>query len=254
MALCQKDETANSQDDKPPVSMQKQDNVLADLRRLKQFPDQLKCIVFGYIRTSFEELFLSDDNASESILSVNAFGMPQLIVLAFYGYRDKWDESAIGEGLKLENNTITKHVDGSWSYRSAFLTNICEDGVHEWTFKVGALHRSWNLIGIWMVNESNIIPTEIYFPERRNDERQGYALNVGAGHLVTESGGSLESDHYCEACKEGDILKMTLDMKQLELRYALNGIDQGVAFSVASSKYRAAICLEGMNTSFELLF
>ena len=219
------------------------------LKKVKKFNPTLKHTVFGFIRQNIAELFCDD----QSSLSVDAFDAIQWIVLTFYGARDEWDDSAIGQGLKNENNIITKHVDGGWCYRSAFLTNICVDGVHEWTFKIHKLHKLWNLIGIWRVNEnSSAIPTETYFPETNSDVK-GYALCVGEGKLVdTKTGGDLK-EMYCDKCKEGDTVKMTLDMDQFNLRYAVNGIDQGIAFNVQPWKYRAAICLDGQGASIELL-
>eukprot|EP01083_Nonionella_stella_P139142 423837_1 len=223
-------------------------NTAAQFKSLKAVHPAIRNTVFGYIRQSIADLL--PDNAQ-----VSAFLSIQYICLWFYGAPDVWDQTAMGEGLTNIDNVITKTNEGGWSYRSAFLINICEVGHHCWRSKVHKLEKMWNLIGIWRVISDKKPPTNTYFTE---GYVQGYALCLLSGRLVSLDSGGGYVDHskkqYCDGIQTDDIIDMHLDLNKLELSFSVNGTNYGSAFEgVRKAKYRAAICLEGKESAIELL-
>ena len=46
---------------------------------------------------------------------------------------------------------------------------------------------------------------------------------------------------------------MVLDLEKLELRFSINDTDYGCAFKIRKATYRAAVCLNYVNSSILLL-
>ena len=54
-------------------------------------------------------------------------------------------------------------------------------------------------------------------------------------------------------CVEGDVVEMILDLDALELKYAVNDVEYGVAFKVENTSYRAVVSAYGDGDVLELL-
>ena len=64
----------------------------------------------------------------------------------------------------------------------------------------------------------------------------GHKVNIETGHGI--------GDKYGTLCKEGDTIKMTLDLHEMTVRFKVNDVDYGTAFdSIQEAKYRAAVWL-----------
>ena len=78
-----------------------------------------------------------------------------------------------------------------------------------------------------------------------------YIAELALLYDPTSDHGSAGSS-YGKICGENDIVSMKLDMNDLTLSYKINNIDQGIAFKIEKTKYKAAIYLYG-NSIIELM-
>ena len=128
----------------------------------------------------------------------------------------------------------------------AFLSNVVNEGVHEWRFKI---ENQFGLmyIGIWKTkyDEMEAIDSRMHDHTKYNNDAV-YGLNLSWGKLRGDLTNSeyKTADIYCEKCGEGDTLDVVLDLNKYELKFCVNDVDHGKAFNVdPNMSYRAGVNL-----------
>ena len=65
--------------------------------------------------------------------------------------------------------------------------------------------------------------------------------------------GMCQGKYYGKPCEEGDIIDMYLDMNKLELSYAINNKNYGVACKVDKCEYKAVVYIRTQNQQIDLI-
>jgi len=162
---------------------------------------------------------------------------------------DQWDAQQIGDLMTLNKNRVT--YTGNPKYprneggNTAFFSKIVEHGVHRWTFKVNLQFSNWwaVTIGIYKVrDDASALPINDIFCLGQG---RGYGYNVTEGTLTDLQSGGAFSDavqYGPEFFFEG-LVEMVLDLDKMELKWIVDGQDNGKAFTVAKGSYMAAVNL-----------
>ena len=82
------------------------------------------------------------------------------------------------------------------------------------------------------------------------DKNSGYGYAYGFGIKVINAG---SREKYGKICVTGDIIDMYCDLNNLQLRFSVNGIDQGISHKIEKTKYKAAVNLFIKDDSIQLL-
>ena len=198
----------------------------------------IKDIVFGYLNTT--TYINNGDQNKSSYPSIIAY-----ICLCYYYIKDYYDEIDSRMSFKKETNCL--YGFASHSNKNAILYKVIDkySGCIRWKFEIEQIcDRGWCIcIGIWKWNHQNIASNQSYLC----GDECGYGLVLPKGKLVDPDGGtSYLSKQYIDTnkiggFKKGDLIEMYLNMNKLELGYVINGIDQGIAYKVENTKYKAAI-------------
>lgn len=179
---------------------------------------------------------------------------------------DSWNDKIVGKDIVIKDTVIqnTEVVDMEndshdqfVSIQTVYLSNITElEEVHKWKFKLIKVMENKNAcidIGIIEYSE-DLNMTDSYFSMCH--EHQSYAFSALDGILLDEDGsGSIWRDSpYGQKpeAKEGDVVEMILNSKNMTLRYIVNDNDYGVAFNVVEEKYVAVVTISA-STEIELV-
>eukprot|EP01084_Bolivina_argentea_P082427 149253_1 len=122
----------------------------------------------------------------------------------------------------------------------AFLKQIVECGVYRWRFKIKTLPKFLD-IGIWKVDSNKIPIKRTSYLMGKRDNRF-YSFDAVNGTLVDPKRSSFMRS-YAVACKDDNIVEMTLNALDLTLSFGINGNDLGNAFKVENTSYRAFVRL-----------
>lgn len=162
---------------------------------------------------------------------------------------DQWDVQQIGDLMTLNKNRVTyigdpndPRVEGG---NTAFLSKIVDHGVHRWTFKVNLMFSNWwaVTIGVYKVpDDETALPKNGIFCLGSG---RGYGYNVTEGTLTDlESGGAfMDAVQYGPDLFFEGLVEMVLDLDRMELKWIVDGEDNGKAFDVAKGSYLAAVNL-----------
>ena len=153
--------------------------------------------------------------------------------------------------LNKETNTIIQSSRRQGG-NTSFLTNIIEHGTHKWKFKIIKCFdkTGWgNTIGLWRIDNNKKPPTNGIFTQGK-DKGYGYCTNIAK---LTSLKAGLPSDEYGIKATDGDIVEMFVDMKLLQLSYAVNGTNYGIAYNIEPDKYLAAVNMCDCNDAIQLL-
>eukprot|EP01084_Bolivina_argentea_P020381 37888_1 len=178
-------------------------------------------LTFGFIRQII-------DNSS----NLNLFIVPIDIYDLIYGYFGKMDYidlNNIGKNHTLNKNIITHN--GIFTWNSSLFVQKIKSGKHSWSFKL-IKYGTYIDIGIWKLRSGNE-PTYKSFADNNN----GYCYNIGDGQKYD----GYKFENYGVKCKDNDIICMHFDANLLILKYSVNNVDQGIAYYVENTKYKAAI-------------
>ena len=113
------------------------------------------------------------------------------------------------------------------------------------------------MIGIWKT-ESIKITKQLPLRTSFTFIGYGYGFAYGVARLTDEETGYVPPKpgvkDYGIIVKSGDIVEMHCDMEKLELSFAVNGVDYGVAYKdIAECEYKAAIALYSADEMISLL-
>ena len=229
---------------------------VCDRNKLKRMDKYCALTVYGYIRNETDLMIRSIIDIC--LLFYNRSGLQQEL-----GFKaGKWlDPSQANPHTPILKSRITPQ-DYPWRlYKNAYSKRICDhpdlvnedesaQRVYRWEFEIAAYngsHAPWNMIiGIWDV-DSGEMTLESTGPDFTGSSIC-YALVASAGEFTnhTNRGGYVWTPvtDAMRPCRTGDIIEMTLDTKEWELSYAVNGECLGTAFKVLSARYKAAVTID----------
>ena len=214
-----------------------------ELSRFKRIHDRHKMAVFGFIKNV--QSLLPKDNAYYQIHDL----IKQTCTI-FYASVHEWDLDFISDRVDFieETNAIRQNSDGPSS--SSFLKDVFDSEKHHWRFKVDKIRSDdeWTAtIGIWKANTeiNDEYPLCCVFTSNEDWAMCGYGYAFNCARISDAKDGiCYAGNKYGVTAKIADIVEMHCDMDNLELRFSVNGIDQGVAFkNIEQTKYRAAVNL-----------
>jgi hypothetical protein len=168
------------------------------------------------------------------------------------GVSDAWDTSNSGD-LTFDGNTVT-HTGfsgvcggGNYGWMSAYGTEEISSGTKTWKIKVGNFVDSncnvFDLV-IGIVNLKNK-GDNYYWVAQSGVQAYCYNAQSGVKHKMTGTSWSSTSS-YGASYGTDDVIKVSLNMSNGELRYYKNDVDQGVAFTVNTSlSYYLGVGLQG---------
>ena len=217
-----------------------------DLAGLKKVESSISKLVFGFCR-----------EVHRSFPSENAYySVQQLIVytcLAYYHIKHEWDMTNVNDECLIEGDYITK-IGEKYDTTSVLKKEI-SNGIHEYEFKILSFDqdgKDYYDISI------GIISTE-HFEKSKNDKHfcfvdkeTGYGYTTSQGVIESEVNGYFETK-YGTRCNEGDIVKMTVDLDNYQLKYKVNDKDFGIAFdNIQKNTYKIALYLFGKGSKVQI--
>eukprot|EP01084_Bolivina_argentea_P207925 354659_1 len=191
---------------------------------------KLEILVNGYLNNNISGIW--NNNNYEKMLYV--------IILNYLIPKQLFESHNIGKYHKFGLNNVVTHNGGENECVTSFCSNVVSGGQHRWIFKIREGKRyNCILLGIWKVTNGN----EIKWPQKSVGltwRANGYGYNVGYGnhHATTNQ---ITSKNYGKRCETGAMIEMCLNFTDMSLSYCVDGCDQGIAFIVENSSYKAAI-------------
>ena len=97
----------------------------------------------------------------------------------------------------------------------AYLKKVVESGIHQWTFK------------LWLLNTRHYFMTIGVFKTKNATKMQkgrilhNFGDNEGHGWIVNYRNLINNELYGTRECKTGDVITMTLDLKEFTLRYSI---------------------------------
>eukprot|EP01084_Bolivina_argentea_P289424 496999_1 len=201
------------------------------LNRLQKIQVRDKCLFDGYIRNNCNIMIPSE------IVK---------ICLLFYVLIEQWDEKCKSKDIRIDGDTIEKiktHI--SWQ-RSAYLSNTATEGIHCWRFKIDQYSGNWTMLGVWKIKCKPMVPEKFCTANYHST----YAYIISKGSKTVDGGNEYS---YGIECKNGDVVEMELDLKQLTLSYKVNDKDYSVAYEIEKASYKAVATLVGSGSKITLL-
>ena len=219
-----------------------------------KFSDRkLKCIdcdtlftVFGYIRR-FQSILHRSNNSYYNIPK-SIFN----IIAIYYFIPEQWDINCMGNTFIVNDNILIKKEEG---YQTAFLLNIVSSGIHHWKFKLIKYNTGYFLrYGIVKCDEiksKNLTDTRL-----AKIPHVAYVYNAWTGalmeHTTKNTDIKFENKQQYKA-KEGDIIDIYLNMKELTLKFGINNIIYPKFFKIDKYDYVAAVFAYDDNTVIQIV-
>eukprot|EP01084_Bolivina_argentea_P305762 528238_1 len=256
------------------------DTTSLDIASLKEIDMDTIYTVFGYVREQQNKYF-------GNIVCVELI---YYIVLYYYQENDEWDVNSFSSHINLDPNDVNTiiHVGGpnrdgingkpayvggenvdDEASCSTFLKKIVEPGqIFRWKFKIKKMRvvEEEESIIIGIVDVDNTLFKKYSEEEPWFLKISKFTLWGGYGFVLDcaditdpETGHSYEDAElrqkfiYGIKCKTDDILIMELNMKKLFLKYTINDIDYGIAYTVRKSRYKAAVLMSFKNDSIQIM-
>ena len=204
---------------------------------LKQIPQKAHDAVFGFIKQQSQNKICS--KLPTELIN---------IILMFYHIFEEWDKNAIGEFVTINGN-IVEHTGSHNKHQSAYLTNVVSSGINIWKFEATKRTFTWDLIGIWKT-KSGEPSISRWFTDKMNN---GYAYVIGDPRKTDPTNPGYSGGRYGIQCNDGDIIEMELNFNKLSLCFKVNGINQGKAFDVEDTSYRAAVSFYSVGEKYTFI-
>eukprot|EP01084_Bolivina_argentea_P265466 449992_1 len=210
-----------------------------NLEHAKWIDDDIKKIVFGYIR-SWERSLSNTYNAYYTIPGL-VFQWCLLYYCHIESFSADYHESYFLESNNLFITKIRSDNDGI-----GFLTKKVSCNVHKWRFKLKQINGYSLVIGIWKATKP-IDTSACLWTMGKNDKC--YGVNITHGELIY--GGRYGWQFGSR--QSGDIVDMILDCNHFELSYCINNKYYGVAYKVEETSYKVMVAAYAKGDVIELL-
>ena len=149
---------------------------------------------------------------------------------------DKWDTSNKGNYMVLSNgdrSATSSYSTPSHTWNSVYGTEGVSSGIKTWEVTVNTWYNSsgnsWELIIGVAWSKANINGAT-------NSSCRAWVYISEHGKKNSTSGSCGSASNYGSTYGAGDVIKVELNMNNGQLRFYKNGTDQGVAFTVDTSK------------------
>ena len=204
-------------------------------------------LVWGYIRNAEKQYQI--ENIPEDINN---------IILLFQKVCDLWDrEYSNTDDLEIhQDGSVFTVADKHWP--TAYGKAVVKEGIYVWQLRIEEMasddeYREGPFVGVIQNTKEYLMAYEV----TDGWDQCGYQWASESGQLYTSmrEGDGIESQHDYWY-KEGDVLKITLDMNALTLTFIVNDNQEDAAsFSnIAKNEYRLALTLENhQGAKFRLL-
>lgn len=222
---------------------------MSTIEAVKIIDQRTKDIVYGYSRC-VQQSFPADNifyTISELIIHW---------ILLYFHPQDAFDENHTHSTYRLNKDKLIVTKKKYSNEGCLFLTRRAKKGIHTWQFKLVRIDPSLYTmtIGIWKTKYQLDTSTAV----RAVDKSHVYGwmlIDDANAYLVGESENKHDgNEKYCKSCKQGDIVEMTLDLNEFQLKYSVNGKDYGVAFdNIEETEYVGAVSMYEERDSVEIL-
>ena len=220
-----------------------------DLSRLKKIKSSDTNLTFGYCREAHQQFFVENNPY---------YYIQPLIVytcLAYYHIKHEWDISNMSKECIVNGDYIEK-IKELYDTTNLLKQEI-SNGIHEYKFKIintNAMGEDYYDIGIGITSSK-------YFQSHKDDLITQCYQDYDTGYGYTTSKGilecwdpELENSDYGAICKQNDIVTMTVDLENGQIKYKVNDIDFGIAFhKIPNDTYRIALYLFGKGSKVQIL-
>lgn len=203
-------------------------------------------LVSGYIR--------------QKIMDLYELNVPiELIKLCFLFWYSKtcdtWDESLCHQLVEInKKGTCFKFVNGSCPDNNSGLSSVFGNNcihsseIFTWNIRFNT-KVSWACIGI-IKDDQNVLYQNITDNNYGRDNPGCFLTNHGTMCFEWN-----RIRKYCDRFdQKGDLIEMTLNMKEHTLSYKINGMDYGIAHDkLMEDSYRLVVSVSDRNEEIELL-
>ena len=202
--------------------------------KLKQIPQRNKDLAFGYLKENEKQ---------------HKINYPQLIrylVLFYSNQQDQFDSNATHQDLEISGNTITDKRNHFISKINSFLKNIVWEGVHIWIFKLNtddSIEQNDTEIGVWKTKFGDPILDIVDLDDTTEDHKTctGYAITMDGQKTNPNNPMKYSKEMFDQRPKNGDIIKMRLDLNENSLTFMLGDIIIARFLDIEHTTYRASI-------------
>jgi len=159
---------------------------------------------------------------------------------------DSWDATLSGDSLMFDGATVsTSSTNHDW--HTAYGNTMVSSGVHTWTLEVVA----WdNAASNFWEGIIGVAHTYDHADTYMSSGHDGYGYIAENGQKT--NAGS-QKDYGAPWGTVGSIITVTLDLDNLQVSFALNGVDQGVSHTaITPGTYRLAVSLGDKTDSLKL--
>ena len=189
------------------------------------------------------------------------------IIYLFQQFCDLWSKTYTHHGISINdmaNTIIVTAGDDTFKSRTAYGSNVIEDGIHKWKIKILSIRYDFSFAGVPFIGI--IKDDEQYlkkYVDRGTWECDGYLFCGGNGEFC---GMNDPDDVKYEDLLMGlkwkrpnDILEIVLDLNQRTLQFSVNGEDPMIVWGkdgddcIEKGKYRLALTCSCMDAQFQLL-
>ena len=179
----------------------------------------------------------------------------------YHESKDRFDPTLRSKYIDIINSTACQIFGADEGTKSAFLSNIVSQGIHQWRFKFVSTRKrrpGYGTMYIGILNNkidaTKYLNSLCYPHEWAPSQLTGtaYGVNISRGQLRGDK--KREKQKYCEPCNNDDIIDMYLDFKSMELRYCVNGKDYGKAFDIKDGSWRASVTFFFTEDKLTLLY
>ena len=204
-----------------------------------------KLAVNGYVREIEDKSFKNHSFYRNIPMIIN-----YLCMKFYHESKDRFDPKLHSSFVSIMNKSCELNRLDNYHFESAFLSNIVSKGVHQWRFKFASTlkeRRCYGSMYIGIINNqvdaTKYLNTQCYPVGMNRSElrRKAYGVNFAMGEFRGDYTG--DNEKVCERCKDGNIIDMFLDFKNMELRYCVNDKDYGKPCNISKGSYRACVTL-----------
>ena len=214
-------------------------------KQISQIDKRTKSTVNGLVREMEKELKLNH--------------IPNMInSMCILFFRDDEIFDIIGRDVKVsENKKIITKLQGHWQNNTYGIMEIpsMSNIIYTWTLKIHHLELNSGHI---MIGISSVQSPSTYFEIESNGIHYVYH-GEGKIYYVGYSPKWVNDDwcSYGDGCVENDIFSVELDLKSKQIKFFINGEDQGVAYTNIDKddnvKYRLMVSMAGKDDCVEIL-
>ena len=217
---------------------------MASSQELLEIDEETKKIVFGYIHKMINKInfFLSIDIPKEII---------NVIMIYFYEPRDEWNNDYNESAIKIIDKYTAKCIKQTCA--AVYGDKVMKPGkVFKWKIWLIEYQRNSNdhspYIGV--IKDSQFILKKRIHDLYTSLDNDGYILCSGKEKLLRPTR-KIYGEPFVNI---GNVMELTLNLKNFTVSYNINGTDYGIAFdNIDEHNYRLFCCLAGKGNAVQFI-